>query len=86
MTPEDVEKLRARQQSLEKTLAQIDEEIRKAPDAAGRDALELMRTNVRNNLAEVRDTLQAQNAPRPTTAQQQNGGDAKPPSDDHPPR
>jgi hypothetical protein len=94
MTPEEVQKLHARQESLEKTLAQINDEINKAPDAAGRDALELMRTNVQNNLTEVRDALRAQSTPAKATAEPpsgaeqkpSSGGEQKPATDDHPPR
>jgi hypothetical protein len=86
MTPEEVEKLRAHQQSLEKTLAQIDAEITKAPDAAGRDALELMRTNVRNNLNEVREAIAAQTkSPSASQPPAEPEAKTKTPAEDHPP-
>lgn len=63
MKPEEMKELLAHRTSLENTLKQIQDEIQKSDDTARRDALELMRSNVQANLAEVNRTIESAEKP-----------------------
>lgn len=84
--PEELDKLRAREQSLQSTLTKINDDIAKSQDSGRRETLEMMRSNVEMHLAEVRDAISAaqmQNAPKPPAGPTE--PESKPAAEDHPP-